>query len=97
MSLILCKINQQTNKKNSNGQYSSSLIASNSLLGYINYKNINNKGNRNIYNNEINIKSKTIGDGEPNAFTTDKSTAQQTWSYHVLPSLYSVYQKVETA
>ncbi|XP_058974880.1 alpha-1,6-mannosyl-glycoprotein 2-beta-N-acetylglucosaminyltransferase isoform X1 [Musca domestica] len=34
------------------------------------------------------------------ASTTTKSTsqtqgAQQTWSYHVLPSLYSVYQKVE--
>ncbi|CAD7084104.1 unnamed protein product [Hermetia illucens] len=27
--------------------------------------------------------------------TTEKSTAQQSWSYHVLPSLYSIYQKVE--
>ncbi|XP_036234323.1 alpha-1,6-mannosyl-glycoprotein 2-beta-N-acetylglucosaminyltransferase isoform X1 [Bactrocera oleae] len=27
--------------------------------------------------------------------TTDKSAAQQSWSYHVLPSLYSIYQKVE--
>lgn len=26
--------------------------------------------------------------------TTEKSTAQQSWSYHVLPSLYSIYQKV---
>ncbi|XP_037955797.1 alpha-1,6-mannosyl-glycoprotein 2-beta-N-acetylglucosaminyltransferase isoform X3 [Teleopsis dalmanni] len=27
--------------------------------------------------------------------TTEKNGAQQTWSYHVLPSLYSFYQKVE--
>ncbi|XP_061395067.1 alpha-1,6-mannosyl-glycoprotein 2-beta-N-acetylglucosaminyltransferase [Musca vetustissima] len=27
--------------------------------------------------------------------TTQNQGAQQTWSYHVLPSLYSVYQKVE--
>lgn len=27
--------------------------------------------------------------------SSDKSQAQQTWSYHVLPSLYSIYQKVD--
>ncbi|XP_055852493.1 alpha-1,6-mannosyl-glycoprotein 2-beta-N-acetylglucosaminyltransferase isoform X1 [Episyrphus balteatus] len=103
--------NSKTNKKTYNGQYSS-LIGSNSLLGYTfkgNNKNIidvkqkhnsnkntnSNTEHKGKSNNNNGLKSHYADSETNNALTTDKSTAQQTWSYHVLPSLYSVYQKVE--
>ncbi|XP_053946898.1 alpha-1,6-mannosyl-glycoprotein 2-beta-N-acetylglucosaminyltransferase isoform X2 [Anastrepha obliqua] len=49
---------------------------------------ITNTNNARIINNHNTITTSTTT-------TTDKSAAQQSWSYHVLPSLYSVYQKVE--
>ncbi|XP_037894948.1 alpha-1,6-mannosyl-glycoprotein 2-beta-N-acetylglucosaminyltransferase-like isoform X1 [Glossina fuscipes] len=47
----------------------------------------NNINNNNNNNNNNNIKSKNNNN--------NNNGAQQTWSYHVLPSLYSIYQKVE--
>ncbi|XP_037809088.1 alpha-1,6-mannosyl-glycoprotein 2-beta-N-acetylglucosaminyltransferase isoform X1 [Lucilia sericata] len=71
---------------------------------------VTNHNNKIKNNNNSKLKS-YVGDTNPNTnshgtfsitsatSTTTKSTsqsgAQQTWSYHVLPSLYSVYQKVE--
>ncbi|XP_017462036.1 PREDICTED: uncharacterized protein LOC108355373 isoform X3 [Rhagoletis zephyria] len=49
----------------------------------------NNNNNAHIINNHHNTITTST------TTTTDKSAAQQSWSYHVLPSLYSVYQKVE--
>ncbi|KAL5283248.1 MGAT2 family protein [Megaselia abdita] len=48
----------------------------------------NNKKTNSNTNSDIQDKSRK----KP---SSDKRQAQQTWSYHVLPSLYSIYQKVD--
>ncbi|KAM7359202.1 alpha-1,6-mannosyl-glycoprotein 2-beta-N-acetylglucosaminyltransferase isoform 2-T2 [Cochliomyia hominivorax] len=97
--------NNNNNKNYYNNKYYDNNKEDNNIIN--NYNNNNKIKNNN--NNNSKLKS-YVGDTNSNSHgttsitsatsTTTKSTstqsgAQQTWSYHVLPSLYSVYQKVE--
>lgn len=46
-------------------------------------------------NKSTNSNSDTKPNKNRKKVSSDKRQAQQTWSYHVLPSLYSIYQKVD--
>lgn len=49
-----------------------------------------------LWDNNKNTNSESNSDKDNrNGERQDKRQAQQTWSYHVLPSLYSIYQKVD--
>ncbi|XP_055373786.1 alpha-1,6-mannosyl-glycoprotein 2-beta-N-acetylglucosaminyltransferase isoform X1 [Condylostylus longicornis] len=79
------------NSKNKNkayyGQYTGS-SASNNILG--------NYGNKlKTYQNQNSFHLDRKNKPTSNELKNSNNVAQQTWSYHVLPSLYSVYQKVE--
>ncbi|XP_067616685.1 uncharacterized protein Mgat2 isoform X4 [Eurosta solidaginis] len=75
---------------------SSTSSAANSFNKKYFYNKNDDNNNNKVYVGDtnaqiINIRHNSI----TTSTTTDKSAAQQSWSYHVLPSLYSVYQKVE--
>ncbi|XP_030369707.1 alpha-1,6-mannosyl-glycoprotein 2-beta-N-acetylglucosaminyltransferase [Scaptodrosophila lebanonensis] len=120
----------KTNKKS----YASSLISTNSLLGYnrnnnrnslqlaasssssqsaqssstTSFKNakayvgdtVDTDGNSSNHNNQkkntaTSYSSTSNTNNNENSNNSNNKNGAQTWSYHVLPSLYSVYQKVE--